>query len=216
MSTLGGMHTIENINESLAGDDDILILKRSHFLNILKRAGVDADDLLEHPPCTDRSVKVTSRPTAKDVSEAWAQTYSGMEWENTDKAAIGLILKNLPGQAPRAAVDAIIGNKSWTEFRCDICNDDSDELAEVKSSCDTIRLCQCCMKDAINQFKASAKDNRPIKLPAGKSLVKSNQDSFVRVYQKAENGNAFETANDCGDAARSSLVLIENHRKGRR
>ncbi|WP_421983326.1 hypothetical protein [Roseibium sp.] len=213
MSTLGGMHTVENIKESLAGEGDIIILKRSHFLNILARAGVVADDLLEHPPCTERGLTVTQRPTAKDVSEAWAETYSGVEWENTEKEAIGLILKNLPDFAPRKAVDTIIGNKSWTEFRCDLCNEDSDELAEIKCNGNVLQICRCCMKDAIGQFKASAKDDRPIRLPVGSSIVRSNQDSFVRAYQKAENGNAFETANESGDGTRSSLVLIDTMRR---
>lgn len=64
------------------------------------------------------------------VPERWARQYSRPN-EDASKRAITAALANLTAPIDRDEVDRIIGNKSWTECRCDLCGENREALIRV-------------------------------------------------------------------------------------
>lgn len=97
---------------------------------------------------------------AKGVAKRWYETYYDNHrgvWRYDDGKRV--IYENLValGEHPYAdAVDAAIGNGSWTECRCDECGDCFDAVVEVGQPLDyessTATMCNGCIKDALGLF----------------------------------------------------------------
>lgn len=58
----------------------------------------------------------------------------------------------LPADAGRELIDAAIGNTSWTELRCDVCEEDHGELVEFESGERCVGICKNCAGKALALF----------------------------------------------------------------
>lgn len=104
------------------------------------------------------SIKLISRRNhLDDIPSRWRRTYGTWtpyaddDWKQRiqnglDELWIG---KFLPEDA-----DRIIGNTSWTDFRCDICGENKDHLARIGEDPDYearyVDLCRGCLTRALH------------------------------------------------------------------
>ena len=77
-----------------------------------------------------------------------------MEWERKSAA-----LHALPPGVSEADIAAIIGNRSWTELRCDECGERVDALVQVGDEPDyesaTVRICLACAEKAVAALRGA-------------------------------------------------------------
>lgn len=97
---------------------------------------------------------LTRRGVIREVAVRWkAQYYHGGTWNSCMSGSAQVIYEKLLAldldTAPREAVDAIIGNASWTAIQCTGCREDVDVAAEVGEPSDydsaTVTLCAACI-----------------------------------------------------------------------
>lgn len=101
-----------------------------------------------------KPVVITREGQAKTAPRRWAEQYPP-DKADADKVRIGRRLnaaKNTP-QFNASLVDAIIGNKSWTEIRCDACGKFGLDVAvqvgqELDYDSATALLCKECCHEA--------------------------------------------------------------------
>ena len=108
---------------------------------------------------------ITQKELIRNVANNWNRQYS--RTDDPDKIEI---YKNLCKLDPISStiydVEKIIGNKSWTQLRCNECecerkDDNLDVVVEVGEEPDydssTATLCEKCLKNALKLFKAHSK-----------------------------------------------------------
>lgn len=105
-------------------------------------------------------VIITRRTLAAGVAQRWKNQYAGWSAEDGEKMKVLHQLQAL-GQAPDPnAVDAVIGNRSWTTVpSCDGCNaPDCSAVVTVGEAPDyessTAHLCEACVMAALSAFAA--------------------------------------------------------------
>lgn len=85
-------------------------------------------------PAIDRHkfIALTKQAHIDDVPNRWARQYPEEHYGDGDKkSAIRRMLQLMPLPLKSSAIDALIGNTSWTAHRCDVCDADSDLLIRV-------------------------------------------------------------------------------------
>jgi hypothetical protein len=92
------------------------------------------------------------------VPDRWEAQYSGTHWESKpDKMAIKQKLFDLRegNRLTVANVDRVIGNTSWTECRCDNCDEDCEALANITDECGErhVDICKSCLEKALATLK---------------------------------------------------------------
>jgi hypothetical protein len=80
--------------------------------------------------------------------DRWVSTFSGSS-EDIYRALRGL------GQSPDPdKVDGLIGNESWTEIECDLCDESVETAAVMEADGRGITICQPCSKKVAALFPA--------------------------------------------------------------
>lgn len=87
------------------------------------------------------------------VPASWERQYANYRGSSDEeKREITRKLKSLPVGFTAGEVDEIIGNKSWTECRCDECGLDTDVLVRIGEGCDYhsrwVDVCRVCVSRA--------------------------------------------------------------------
>lgn len=96
-----------------------------------------------------------------DVADRWRDThFKDTGWDTSfgemRRECIHEALQGLCAATPssRAAIDAAIGNESWTPIRCDECSQDAEVAVEVGEPPDyessTVVLCVPCLTRALD------------------------------------------------------------------
>lgn len=84
------------------------------------------------------------------VADRWKAQYFGSQWHSERMMDVWSKLKALPGNATTAQVEAIVGNDTWTDIRCDECGEHV-ELAIVLNETEdynTFTICEGCLNAA--------------------------------------------------------------------
>lgn len=93
----------------------------------------------------------------KGVPKRWAEQYT--KGASLDKQQITRQLLALPWGFTSTQVNAIIGNDSWTECKCDECRKDNDVLIRIGDDPDYearwLDLCPDCLKLALQTIAAN-------------------------------------------------------------
>lgn len=79
-------------------------------------------------------MKIFRQPLLDNIAARWDKTY-GQDRVSTygeDKKLISEKLHQLIPPVSAEAIDTIIGNSSWTSFRCDVCDKEATELHHFK------------------------------------------------------------------------------------
>ena len=102
---------------------------------------------------------ITERQLIRHVAKAWATQYAGSA--DTEKQEIGRHLAALNGKTASAdQVAQIIGNRSWTQLRCDECGQMVPWVVQVGEEDDyesrTATLCRACVRQAAKLIRACA------------------------------------------------------------
>jgi hypothetical protein len=101
---------------------------------------------------TPRQTRVKTRAfLASNAAEAWRRQYEGgAYWP--DRIAKYRALLELGASPDPDAVDAVLGNRSWTRVTCDECGRDVDAVVEVGAMPEydsrTCDLCGDCVRRA--------------------------------------------------------------------
>ena len=105
---------------------------------------------------------MTASGNASAAAASWRAQYQKPDgsWRYDDgKRLIFEALAALAEPTPEA-VNAIIGNDTWTTLRCDQCGREVDVIAEVGSPPDydsaTARVCLPCLRIAVDMLSAAA------------------------------------------------------------
>lgn len=89
------------------------------------------------------------------VPEWWAKQYDNEYEYSASKKEITSKLNNLVKPLIKEEIDAIIGNDSWTSFKCAHCNKQSKKLIYIALQCynsfedATVSLCKPCLEIAL-------------------------------------------------------------------
>lgn len=102
---------------------------------------------------------LTKQDYLKDVVNEWRRGYKGKtgRWYDDEKREIYMKLKAL--KSPTAeAINKIIGNTSWTELQCHVCEKDCESLVQLESAVDdsVIAICKTCLSNALAQVAQEA------------------------------------------------------------
>lgn len=100
---------------------------------------------------------VTKRDVIKKVAARWHEAYFDEkgrgDYYGEDKPEIYAELLGLHlDTCTEDEVTAIIGNDSWTELRCDVCNERQEQVSVV--GCEDTRICAGCTLKAVKLFLA--------------------------------------------------------------
>lgn len=101
---------------------------------------------------------ITKRELIERVAQTWREQYydtNTHRWYDEAKERIYQRLAEL--QNPTAeAIDAIIGNGSWTSLRCNACHEDREAIYcfDVTGGEYTTYICAECLQNALNELKA--------------------------------------------------------------
>ncbi len=100
---------------------------------------------------------VTSQSLADGVKERWLSQYRGIIDGSRPNYGMdkGMIYANLCALDPITpeAVDAAIGNTSWTQIRCDCCEKYVSRAIVFDFDEHTTSLCEPCLADAAKKFR---------------------------------------------------------------
>lgn len=103
---------------------------------------------------------ITTRGLIRKVAGSWKEAYcQGNRWTyGPDKELIYDRLKDLDLNATtKAEVDAIIGNSSWTNIKCDECSNPCSSAMQLGEEPDyessTATICLGCLSDALAMAK---------------------------------------------------------------
>ena len=93
------------------------------------------------------------------VPDRWDEQYPAHSW-GVEKREIARKLKALPTGFTAEQCNEIIGNKSWTRFQCNECNQEVDKLINLDDNPDDYegnRFCICikCLRKAVKLINAS-------------------------------------------------------------
>lgn len=81
--------------------------------------------------------------------DRWAHQYERYGRE-TDKGVKTTLLAALKGTRFTAEqVDKIIGNETWTELKCDECEQNSEAVVRITHFDDDVSLCALCLAHAV-------------------------------------------------------------------
>lgn len=108
-------------------------------------------------------ITVTTRQQlAESAAERWKAEYQDYPpapfgGKTRSPAEIGELLEDLNKPTPEA-VNAIIGNDSWTKLTCDECGSDVDAVVQVGEELyfyepRTASICLTCAKDAVSALE---------------------------------------------------------------
>lgn len=97
-----------------------------------------------------KPILISQQLLAESVAERWRKLYGSSP--STDwKAEVQKQLDSLESPTPEA-VNAVIGNNSWTQLSCDSCGRYVDIAVQVGDELDyeshTVTLCTSCVKEA--------------------------------------------------------------------
>jgi hypothetical protein len=98
---------------------------------------------------------ITAQEKLRDVPRQWRKQYEGKpvtKWNNHPEMTAKLMALKWP--FTKDQVDSIIGNTTWTELKCDLCDSDADALARL--SCWETRyidICLDCLNKAVSRLK---------------------------------------------------------------
>lgn len=101
---------------------------------------------------------IYKRDRLDGIAQKWRNTYGhGFYANDPDKQKIQDKLDALaPKQFLPEEADTIIGNSSWTEFKCDLCKQDKDVLMRMGEEPDYesrwLDCCQECITKALRKF----------------------------------------------------------------
>lgn len=106
---------------------------------------------------------ITRESLVETVADRWYSCYYDkrkQDWRyGDDKRVIYEKLKDLGPNASADAVDAAIGNSSWTSCRCDECDNEVEAVMEVGQEPDyessTAKICLSCVKYALSWLDGS-------------------------------------------------------------
>lgn len=93
------------------------------------------------------------------VPARWAEQYK-RDVYGSDKAKITQGLKDLaPHELTPERINAVIGNTSWTENRCDVCGEDCEHLLRIGDEPDYEArwqdVCSWCLEKAVETLDAT-------------------------------------------------------------
>ena len=102
----------------------------------------------------------TPHTEAANAAERWKYNY-GPQWQILANGVPSIDVYNklvLLGESPEPeAVDAVIGNKSWTRCKCHNCGKAVDATVIIGQALDyessTADICQACLTEALKEFK---------------------------------------------------------------
>lgn len=57
-------------------------------------------------------------------------------------------------------IDFIIGNSSWTELKCSVCNNDSEKVIVIDTYDDTVYICFKCIREIYIEILKEKHDNK--------------------------------------------------------
>jgi len=98
--------------------------------------------------------KVTKQSKAADAAEQWRQNYQNCsrgKWYSEDKRLIYGALIGLGDNPSPEAVNEVVGNTSWTDIRCDNCNEKVDTVIRLSGwgygdhNDEQVEFCQTCV-----------------------------------------------------------------------
>ena len=109
---------------------------------------------------------VERREIIRDVAKRWEESYPDDSRTLARGAVAGDIRRGLEAldleTATVADVKAIIGNDSWTELKCDICEQDRDRVVSIPREYESsIAVCGDCAEGVVETLAAT-----PLTYPA--------------------------------------------------
>ena len=96
------------------------------------------------------------RHLVADVVARWRKQYPEPQsmMLGRDSETIALALEGLPDDAPAVEIDRVIGNRSWTTYKCDHCGEEQVVAFQIGQEPDyesaTVVLCEECARAARN------------------------------------------------------------------
>lgn len=108
----------------------------------------------------------TLRDVIRNVATRWKeQYYVNGQWKWPDKAVISTYLDALnPDTASADDVTKVIGNRSWTNLKCDECKCNVTAIRECGDKPDyesaTASLCIDCLETATSELRTTMADKR--------------------------------------------------------
>ena len=98
---------------------------------------------------------ITKREALLNVARRWRQQYPTNIADAT-KVEIGEKLLAMPiGSITEAAINAVIGNDSWTKLECDECEKDSGALVVFEAGERFINICEPCIRRGQRQLEGA-------------------------------------------------------------
>lgn len=115
---------------------------------------------MKNPKQKSKTYTLTQRDVIKGVLDRWVDQYPNMEYVFHDGRSVAAIKKQLESLDTDTCtiedVDAIIGNSSWTELKCDSC-DKPQTIMVMFDGGDYGRpdtgICEKCLTKANKLFK---------------------------------------------------------------
>lgn len=94
----------------------------------------------------------TRHSKASEAADAWEYQYDG------DRNGVAAKIRALGKNPAPDAVDAIIGNSSWTRCTCDECDRDVEAVVQFGDEepyydSDTVWVCRECLELALKMFE---------------------------------------------------------------
>lgn len=102
---------------------------------------------------------ITRRDKIREVPKRWRGQYEGSEYHPWAPAIQALLDALDLNTVPREEIDRIIGNDTWTELSCSVCEQDCNVVLRIEPSLQGsyVQICNTCAVRASNLF-ASAQD----------------------------------------------------------
>lgn len=97
---------------------------------------------------------LTVKGLLNSVVRRWKEAYRGSSQEDKRQKGIELSRLQDEGNLTVASVGQVIGNTTWTDLKCDSCDESFNEIVgfEVGGRYPT-QLCQSCLTKALNLFE---------------------------------------------------------------
>lgn len=101
---------------------------------------------------------LTKRDRILKVADRWSANYRNRSWTGSNKQKIWLALKTLDlSTATEDDIEAIIGNRSWTNIRCNQCEKLVERAVLIGGSDEygPDNICEQCVREAVRVLEAT-------------------------------------------------------------